>query len=151
MLSEPGPDDEVVQGVAGPGGVRQRGRGLGGVQPGVQRLDVRTQPRRVHHLPRRAVLRRFLGRDQLRYVGGRGQLADQGGQMGLDPAVVHQVDAGEQDPQRVQQRLQLAGLLEQPPLGRGEAAVVVGVVRGEQVRGERDQLLVDLGGVHDQG
>jgi hypothetical protein len=68
--------------------------------------------------------------------------------MRLHLAAAHQMDAGEQRAEGVQERFDLAGLLEEPPLGVREPPVVVGVVAGQHARGERHQLGVRVRGVH---
>lgn len=99
---------------------------------------------------RGAVLGRRLGRDQVREPRRGLWQGAEGGQVGLDLTGAHQVDAGEQRPAGVQQRLQFAGAFVQPPLGAGEAPVVVGVVAGEDARGQGGEFGVDGTGVHDQ-
>ncbi len=71
--------------------------------------------------------------------------------MRLHLAGAHQVDAGEQDPDRVQQRLELVGSPEQLVLGAGKAEVVVGVMPGEAGRREGDHSLVRRARCHDEG
>ena len=73
------------------------------------------------------VLAEDLGLDERGQVVRPVELLQQRRQVRDDLAGAQQVHAGQQRAERVEQRLDLAGPLEQPPLGRREPAVVVAV------------------------
>ncbi|KAF0646555.1 hypothetical protein K701_07320 [Streptomyces fradiae ATCC 10745 = DSM 40063] len=124
---------------------------MGVVEHPVQGLHVGAQPLRVGP-GRRAVLGLRLGGDQVAEVrGGLPHRAGQGRQVGDDLAGAHQMDAGEQGAEGVQQRLRLAVPLEEPPPGAGESPVVVGVVGGDQAGCEGGRFGVRAAAAHDQG
>ena len=87
----------------------------------------------------RAVLRPTqLARHQIRDVAELKPLVERH-QVGLDLARRHQVDARQQHPEHIQQRLDPTRRLvqKQPPLSLGEAKVVMRVVARQQLRNER--------------
>ncbi|MEZ0093078.1 hypothetical protein ABH925_004268 [Streptacidiphilus sp. EB129] len=151
VVSEARAYDQIVHGGAG--------CGLGGqvracacrVQPGAQGADVGAESvlaRRQVELVQCQVFRAGLRCYQIIEIAWRVLLLGQGGQVSEELPGAHQVDAGEQDPEGVEQGFAFPGPGEQLPLCGGETLVVVGMVAGEQTWYQIGQLGVNLRGVH---
>src|SRR5690606_4734342 len=134
-------DHELVQGTETYGPFRQVTAVALLLEPAGEPKDVVPDPaRRGRVSGKLRTLGDALRLDQLGEVGRT--VAGEAREVGLDLPRPHQMDARQQDPKRVEEGLQLARLLERPPLGSSEPQVVVGVVAGEQAGDEFLELLV---------
>lgn len=150
LEGEAGSDDEVVE--RGPGGGSLgEGAVLVRLAEGVtQRADVVLEARTAVARGGVSFSASPLLVDQVLEVWNLRLLRQQCGDVRLDSAGPHEVDAGLEDPEGVKEPLEPDGLLEQGPLGVGEAEVVVDVVAGDAAGGDRFELVVEFAAGDDE-